>query len=185
MTKTPPFALDLSEAQTLWEEYRTKFKIPAHASQAQASEHTPNLHGAWLDAFLHARGWRLNPDKVHEYTDERAYELHPHPLSELEQIRHMLNVVNDPEAIVEAVRENINRLHAATNAIERFSKEDQKPIPMRLLCPECFKLHIDVGEFEVKLHHTHACQFCGMVWRPALVPTVGVKFLPGFRNDAP
>lgn len=31
-------------------------------------------------------------------------------------------------------------------------------------------------------HHTHACQHCGMVWRPAVVPTVGVYFLPGFKN---
>jgi len=23
---------------------------------------------------------------------------------------------------------------------------------------------------------------CGMVWRPAIVPTVGVRFLPGFKN---
>jgi rubredoxin len=59
-----------------------------------------------------------------------------------------------------------------------------QPIPMRLHCPECSELHIDTGEFETKLHHTHACQHCGLVWRPAVVPTVGVRFLPGFK-DAP
>lgn len=59
------------------------------------------------------------------------------------------------------------------------------PIPMRLTCPECGELHIDAGEFAVRPHHTHACQSCGMVWRPAVVPTVGVRFLPGFRNDPP
>lgn len=59
----------------------------------------------------------------------------------------------------------------------------QEPIPMRLTCPECGALHVDVGEFATKLHHTHACQRCGMVWRPAIVFTVGVEFLPGFRND--
>lgn len=57
------------------------------------------------------------------------------------------------------------------------------PIPMRLPCPSCGALHLDVGEFATKVHHTHACQECGMVWRPAVVPTVGVRFLPGFRND--
>jgi rubredoxin len=57
------------------------------------------------------------------------------------------------------------------------------PIPMRLRCPECGALHLDVGEFATKPHHTHACQQCGEVWRPAVVPTVGVKFLPGFRNE--
>jgi hypothetical protein len=56
------------------------------------------------------------------------------------------------------------------------------PIPMRLPCPACSTLHIDEGEFATKPHHTHACQGCGMVWRPAIVPTVGVRFLPGFKN---
>lgn len=57
-----------------------------------------------------------------------------------------------------------------------------EPIPMRLHCPECLALHIDEGEFATKLHHTHACQECGAVWRPAIVNTVGVRFLPGFKN---
>ena len=184
-SKAEPFALDLSEAQVLWEQYTQKFNIKSHASQANTPERAPNLHGAWLDAFLHARGWRLNPDKEHEYTKERAYELYPHALNELEEIRSILNVVYDPKQIVEGVRELRNKLHAATHAIERFAKEDSQPIAMRLICPECFELHIDVGLFETKPHHTHACQFCGMVWRPAIVPTVGVKFLPGFKNEEP
>jgi hypothetical protein len=57
------------------------------------------------------------------------------------------------------------------------------PIPMRLPCPSCGALHLDVGEFATKVHHTHSCQACGMTWRPAVVATVGVDFLPGFRND--
>ncbi len=57
------------------------------------------------------------------------------------------------------------------------------PIPMRLHCPECKAIHIDAGDFVTKPHHTHACQLCGNVWRPALVPTVGVRFLPGFRDE--
>lgn len=57
-----------------------------------------------------------------------------------------------------------------------------KPVPMILTCPACNARHVDVGEFATKVHHTHACQGCGMVWRPALVATVGVQFLPGFRN---
>ncbi len=56
------------------------------------------------------------------------------------------------------------------------------PIPLILNCPECGTRHIDVGEFATKPHHTHACQNCGMVWRPGVVPTVGVQFLPGFKN---
>lgn len=56
------------------------------------------------------------------------------------------------------------------------------PIEMLLWCPECLERHIDAGEFATAPHHTHACQFCGMVWRPALVATVGVRFLPGFKD---
>jgi predicted RNA-binding Zn-ribbon protein involved in translation (DUF1610 family) len=58
-----------------------------------------------------------------------------------------------------------------------------KPVPMRLPCPRCHELHVDTGDFATKLHHTHACQHCGEVWRPALVNTVGVQFLPGFRDE--
>lgn len=55
-------------------------------------------------------------------------------------------------------------------------------IPMIMQCPQCRARHIDRGEFEFKPHHTHACQKCGFCWRPALVPTLGVKYLPGFYN---
>lgn len=59
------------------------------------------------------------------------------------------------------------------------------PIPFILTCPnpDCCKRHIDRGEFATKRHHTHACQFCGFVWRPAVQHTVGVQFLPGFKDD--
>lgn len=66
--------------------------------------------------------------------------------------------------------------------MSRESESDPPPIPMRLVCPECRLLHVDDGEFATRPHHTHACQGCGMVWRPAIVATVGVRFLPGFRN---
>lgn len=55
-------------------------------------------------------------------------------------------------------------------------------IPMRLPCPSCGTLHVDDGTFAEKIHHTHACQSCGNVWRPAVVATHGVLFLPGFKN---
>lgn len=57
------------------------------------------------------------------------------------------------------------------------------PIRMRIPCPSCGELHIDEGEFRTKPHHTHACQSCGMVWRPAVENTVGVRFLPGFLDE--
>lgn len=51
-------------------------------------------------------------------------------------------------------------------------------IDMILHCPMCHERHIDVGDFATRQHHTHACQHCGHVWRPAIVPTRGVQFLP-------
>lgn len=58
-----------------------------------------------------------------------------------------------------------------------------EPVAMRLTCEGCGKLHIDEGEFATKPHHTHACRHCGLVWRPAIGPTVGVRFLPGLKAD--
>lgn len=60
-----------------------------------------------------------------------------------------------------------------------------KPIPMLLWCPMCSARHIDEGEFVTKIHATHACQNCGLPWRPAIEPTVGVQYLPGFKNGDP
>lgn len=71
------------------------------------------------------------------------------------------------------------------DAEKAAEKRRKDAIPMRLPCPECGALHIDVGEFATKPHHTHACQNCGMAWRPAVVDTFGVRFLPGFKNEEP
>jgi predicted RNA-binding Zn-ribbon protein involved in translation (DUF1610 family) len=74
--------------------------------------------------------------------------------------------------------------------IQRLGKEARlnqslaaTPVPILLACPSCGARHIDEGEFATKVHHTHACQSCGLMWRPAVVPTVGVQFLPGFKNE--
>lgn len=67
--------------------------------------------------------------------------------------------------------------------VDAAARFDKTPIEMILHCPECGHRHIDLCEFATKVHHTHACQHCGMVWRPCVSPTVGVKFLPGFKNE--
>lgn len=59
--------------------------------------------------------------------------------------------------------------------------EDDATLPMILFCPNGHR-HIDEGLFIDKPHHTHACQECGIVWRPAKINTHGVKFLPGYKN---
>lgn len=74
-------------------------------------------------------------------------------------------------------------VHVTPNLeIEGAPRKPTEPTPMLLWCPECSERHIDRGDFAQRPHHTHACQECGHVWRPAIDPTVGVQFLPGFKN---
>ena len=75
-------------------------------------------------------------------------------------------------------------LESAQATIARLQAELGTPIPMRLVCEGCGELHIDEGEFATKPHHTHTCQKCGLNWRPAKVATVGVQWLPGYKNKA-
>lgn len=66
----------------------------------------------------------------------------------------------------------------------------EKPLPMVLHCPECGLQHVDAkethglaeGEQEPEEpawnnppHRSHLCHGCGCIWRPADVPTDGVK----------
>lgn len=79
-----------------------------------------------------------------------------------------------------------NRAHGGPlprEEIQAPKAEPAAPIPMLLWCPLCHARHIDQGPFATKPHHTHACQACGMAWRPAIVATVGVQFLPGFKDE--
>lgn len=59
---------------------------------------------------------------------------------------------------------------------------DNFSVPMIIYCPICTERHIDEAEFAEIPHHTHACQSCGHVWRPAKINTHGVQFLPGYKN---
>jgi hypothetical protein len=53
------------------------------------------------------------------------------------------------------------------------------PIPMLLFCPDCTTQHIDEphGDWTNPPHRSHECQHCGHIWRPADVPTTGVREL--------
>lgn len=64
----------------------------------------------------------------------------------------------------------------------KLAAVEPAPIPMHLWCPLCHAQHFDEGEFATRSHKTHTCQKCGLHWQPALVPTVGVRFLPGCKN---
>lgn len=87
------------------------------------------------------------------------------------------------DALPEAVKATLSTGYEEPPAIAAALK----PVPMLLWCPLCHVKHVDEGEFETRPHHTHACQNqkCGLVWRPALVATVGVDCLPGFKNGPP
>ena len=54
------------------------------------------------------------------------------------------------------------------------------PINMVLHCPKCGLQHIDAPDertpgWKNELHRSHLCHGCGHIWRPADVPTNGVK----------
>lgn len=85
------------------------------------------------------------------------------------------------EAHEKAIRIGEVQLKSLEEKVETL----EKPVALLLSCPICHVRHVDAGEFAIKPHHTHACQACGFVWRPAIVPTVGVQFLPGFKDPAP
>lgn len=95
-------------------------------------------------------------------------------------------VKEDPEARARHASECTIVSRLCAEVLDLTAKLEQtkveQSIPMFLTCPRCGARHIDEGQFATKIHATHSCQTCGLTWRPAIQPTVGVKFLPGFRN---
>ena len=77
----------------------------------------------------------------------------------------------------------VNTLRTLAEVLTSAINTPPLPIPMFLTCPMCLARHIDEGVFATKPHHTHSCQICGLTWRPAVCTTVGVQFLPGFKDD--
>ena len=66
---------------------------------------------------------------------------------------------------------------------QEFIQPADSGFDLLLWCPECGTRHVDGDRFKTKGHHTHACQNCGHVWRPAIFNTRGVQFLEGFKDD--
>lgn len=95
-------------------------------------------------------------------------------------LRDVLKVVKETERIDSVLHRLMLNLADRTQTALKFFSDTA--VPLILYCPKCGGRHIDEGEFASKPHHTHACQHCGMVWRPAVLATVGVQFLPGFKN---
>lgn len=87
------------------------------------------------------------------------------------QAREIISQLRSVERNDDAQAQVLASLRKQVDDLER---QLQQPIPMRLHCPSCHKLHVDEGVFA---EITHECQSCGMRWAPADVPTVGVRFL--------
>jgi hypothetical protein len=111
----------------------------------------------------------------------------------LKELNDILLFVNGtPNGSRENIAERISeRMYSLAQALPPIqSPTPMPPIPMILICPGpaldgriCGRRHVDVGDFATLPHHTHSCQFCGHSWRPAEVDTIGVEFLPRFKND--
>lgn len=71
----------------------------------------------------------------------------------------------------------------AVSAADHEEAVANASVPLLLWCPMCHERHIDEGDTAKKEHRTHACQRCGFLWAPAVVPTIGVQFLPGCKNQ--
>ncbi len=93
-----------------------------------------------------------------------------------------MTTIDDDIATIEELLLRVANNGPAYHAFHRLIAATD-PIAMRLPCERCGQLHIDEGEFATKPHHTHSCQHCGLTWRPAKEHTVGVQFIPGFKND--
>lgn len=83
-----------------------------------------------------------------------------------------------------STREDLKLLHSvgenAVNLAELvrvLAPHVTSPVPMLLACSVCDAKHVDEGEWATRPHRTHLCHACGALFRPALVPTVGVAAL--------
>lgn len=110
-------------------------------------------------------------------------------LKELLSLRHhstqLLTTLDSPEPPRDERALAVDHASCLCGYLLRALGSESPRIPMILFCPAagCGARHLDEGPWEDKPHHTHSCQHCGFTWRPAVVNTVGVRFLPGFKND--
>jgi predicted RNA-binding Zn-ribbon protein involved in translation (DUF1610 family) len=141
--------------------------LEEHGFNEHASSQLRRAVLAWLQH-------RLPPSTSAETVDEALRAFEAYLLAPKE------NYIRRLEAGHEADKKSLySRINELTQERETYAA----PIHLLLTCPMCGERHIDAGEFATKPHHTHSCQFCGMTWRPAIVATVGVQFLPGFKDE--
>lgn len=175
-----------------WERFAATLTSGAPAYIDESSLYTREIHEAAKAKFIPPasgapasdgrEAWRKRMDEM----TERHYQNVRHRLGIaiacLKRIGKDINI--KPEQARALAAKTAIDLDRATSGAPLPGASRPEPISMVLHCPDCRTRHIDVGEFATKPHHTHACQSCGLTWRPAVVHTVGVQFLPGFKNEA-
>lgn len=160
------------------------------APQAETLSYVP------LIAYGDKRSFAERPTAHGEFIDATQPECIITLCDEIARLRNMsaqstgmvsATIVEDLKKLVSQqereLGEQRKQLAQMSHAFHEMNERLTASISMRLICPSCKALHIDEGEFKTKSHHTHACQSCGNVWRPAIVNTVGVMFLPGFKSE--
>lgn len=117
----------------------------------------------------------------------RPAEDDPSELREaLKQVRALIEVIeqtsnnvwwvnaDDPETAVG------DAYPAIEDALSKGTAPSELPIQMILHCPRCHVRHIDgaddrTPDWTNPPHRSHLCHACGCIWRPADVPTEGVR----------
>lgn len=146
-----------------------------------------------LDNMLEEKEMSRQDDNWRGIAAEMGYEPKAHLdvrpkgqwiLDRIAKFRRMVareELIKDP-TLAHDIDGPVPELPQAPTFLMQIDKgEPHHTIPMVLFCPNGHR-HIDEGEFATSPHHTHACQECGIVWRPAKVNTHGVRFLPGYKN---
>ncbi len=102
--------------------------------------------------------------------------------------RMPLAIASDNSFVEEAKRllsqppgENVYSKIEHRNLIQGLLNKLATPVPMVLHCPNCLQQHIDgpnpAMNWTNPPHRSHLCSGCGFIWRPADVPTVGVRMI--------
>ncbi len=155
---------------------------PVALTEADASVHCATLSGLLGKLASRAPGWA----SIRFDADERAAMGIALSLAiELieERGKAKSTSLSSSSIQIEAPSTAINSVIERLEEVKPEPANVPKPesIPLLLWCPECGERHVE-GDLADVVHHTHACQHCGNTWRPAVVPTSGVRFLPGFRD---
>lgn len=170
-TRLPPWGATKQAADAFEEIRRLKNERDAAIKAlSSALPDGPDVRLAWQDASMEAS----------KYGGERS-QLLGYAFLAIRRVRSLGERVGMLDAELKKAREFPDAPTSERGQV--FGIIGPPPVPMLIWCPECSERHIDEGEFATKIHHTHSCQVCGHTWRPAVVPTVGVKFLPGFKNE--